>query len=77
MPNQSLPSYKAKTTIQNVMQDVSFGIKPSIRKTSGAHRAPRSTVRYYFTGRLPRYKAYLGLLHLLQKKQIIKWIHEC
>ena len=72
MPNQSLPSREAKTTIQNIIQDLSSGIKPSIRKASGTHGAPRSTVGYRLTGRLPRYKAYPGLLHPLQEEQIIK-----
>ena len=65
MPNQSLPSREAETTIQNIIQDLSSGVEPSIRKASSAHGAPRSTVRYYLTSRLLRYKAYLGLLHSL------------
>ena len=65
MPIQSLPSREAETTIQNVIQDVSSGVKPLIRKALGAHRAPRSTVRHRFAGRLPQYKAYPGLLHPL------------
>jgi len=37
MPNQSLPSCEAETTIQNVIQDLSSGVKPLIRKASGAY----------------------------------------
>ena len=77
MPNQSLPSCEAKTTIQNVIQDVSSGVKPSIRKASGAHGAPRSTVGHCLAGRLPRHEAYPNLLYPLQEEQIIKWINEC
>ena len=65
MPNQSLPSRKAETTIQNIIQDLSSGVEPLIRKASNAHGAPRSTVRYCLTGRLLRHKAYLGLLYPL------------
>jgi len=65
MPNQSLPSCEAKTTIQNVIQDVSSSVEPSIHKASGAYKAPKSTIRHYFTSRLPQHKAYFSLLHLL------------
>jgi hypothetical protein len=65
MLNQSLPSREAETTIQNIIQDLSSSVEPSIRKASSAHRALRSTVRYYLTSRLLRHKAYLGLLHPL------------
>ena len=65
MPNQSLPSREAETTIQNIIQDLSSGVEPSIRKASSAHGAPRSTVGHRLTSRLPRNKAYLGLLHPL------------
>jgi len=65
MPNQSLPSREAKTTIQNVIQDVSSGVEPLIRKASGTHRAPRSTFGHCFASRLPRHKAYPSLLHPL------------
>jgi hypothetical protein len=65
MPNQSLPSCEAETTIQNIIQDVSSGVEPSIRKASGAYRAPRSTARHRLTGRLSQYKAYPSLLHPL------------
>ena len=65
MPNQSLPSREAETTIQNVIQDLSSSVKPSIRKASGAHGVPRSTIGHYLTGHLLRHKAYLGLLHPL------------
>ena len=65
MPNQSLPSREAETTIQNIIQDLSSSVEPSIRKASGAHGAPRSTVRHRLTGRLLRHEAYLGLLHPL------------
>jgi len=77
MPNQSLPSREAETTIQNVVQNISSGVEPSIRKASGAHGAPRSTVGHYLAGRLPRHEAHPGLLHPLQEEQIIKWINEC
>jgi hypothetical protein len=65
MPNQSSPSREAETTIQNVIQDISSGIEPLIRKASGAHRAPRSTVGHYLTGHLPQYEAHPGLLYPL------------
>jgi hypothetical protein len=65
MPNQSLPSREAETTIQNVIQDVSSSVEPSIRKASGAHGAPRSTIVHRLAGRLPRHKAHPGLLHPL------------
>jgi hypothetical protein len=65
MPNQSLPSREAETTIQNIIQDLSSSIKPSIRKASSAHRAPRSTVGHRLTSRLLRHKAHPGLLHPL------------
>jgi len=77
MPNQSLPSREAETTIQNIIQDLSSGVEPSIRKASSAHGAPRSTVGHRLAGRLLRYKAHPGLLHPLQEQQIIKWIHKC
>ena len=65
MPNQFLPSCEAETTIQNVIQDVSSGVEPSIRKASGAHGTPRSTVGHHLTSRLLQHEAYLGLLHPL------------
>ena len=65
MPNQSLPSREAETTIQNIIQDLSSGVEPSIRKASSAHRAPRSTVGHRLTSRLLRHEAYPGLLHPL------------
>ena len=65
MPNQSLPSREAKTTIQNIIQDLSSSVEPSIRKASSAHGAPRSTVGHYLAGRLPQHKAYPGLLYPL------------
>jgi hypothetical protein len=65
MPNQSLPSREAKTTIQNIIQDLSSGVKPSIRKASSAYRAPRSTVRHRLTGYLLQHEAYPGLLYPL------------
>ena len=65
MPNQSLPSREAETTIQNIIQDLSSSVKPLIRKAFSAYRVPRSTIRYYLTSRLLQYKAYLGLLHPL------------
>ena len=68
MPNQFLPSREAKTTIQNVIQDVSSGVEPSICKASGAHGTPRSTVGHHLAGRLPRHEAYPGLLHPLQEE---------
>ena len=77
MPNQSLPSREAETTIQNVIQDVFSGVEPLICKALGAHRAPRSTVVHRLASRLPRYEAHSGLLHPLQEEQIIKWINEC
>jgi len=60
-----LPSCEAKTTIQNVIQDVSSGVKPSIYKALGAYRAPRSTIRHYLTSRFPQHKAYPSLLYPL------------
>ena len=68
MLNQSLPSREAETTIQNIIQDLSSGVKLLICKASGAHRALRFTVGYYLAGHLPQYKAYLGLLHPLQEE---------
>ena len=68
MPNQYLPSCEAETTIQNIIQDVSSGVKPSIRKASGTHGAPRSTVGHHLAGRLPRHEAHPGLLHPLQEE---------
>jgi len=68
MLNQSLPSREAETTIQNVIQDVSSGVEPSIRKASGANGAPRSAVGHRLASRLPRHKAYSGLLHPLQEE---------
>jgi hypothetical protein len=65
MPNQSLPSREAETTVQNIIQDLFSSIELSIHKASSAHGAPRSTVGYCLTSRLLRYKAYLGLLHPL------------
>ena len=65
MPNQSLPSCEAKTTIQNIIQDLSSGVEPSIRKVSSAYGAPRSTAGYRLASRLLRHEAYLGLLHPL------------
>ena len=65
MLNQSLPSREAETSIQNVIQDVSSGVEPLIRKASGAHGAPRSTVGHRLAGRLPPHEAYPGLLHPL------------
>jgi len=65
MPNQSLPSREAETTIQNIIQDLSSGVKPSIYKASSAHGAPRSTVGHCLTSRLPQHEAYLGLLYPL------------
>jgi len=65
MPNQSLPSREAETAIQNIIQDLSSSVEPSIRKASSAHGAPRSTVGHRLTGRLLRHEAYLGLLHPL------------
>ena len=65
MPNQSLPSREAETTIQNIIQDLSSGVKPSIRKASSAHRAPRSTIRHRLTSYLLRHEAHLGLLYPL------------
>jgi len=65
MPNQSLPSREAETTIQNVIQNISSGVEPSIRKAFGAHRAPRSTIGHHLAGRLPQYEAHPGLLHHL------------
>jgi hypothetical protein len=65
MPNQSLPSYEAETTIQNIIQDLSSSVEPLIRKASSAYGAPRSTVGYRLTSRLPQHKAYPGLLHPL------------
>ena len=53
MPNQFLPSCKAKTTIQNIIQDVSSGVELLIRKAFGTHKAPRFTIGHYLTGRLP------------------------
>ena len=41
--NQPLPSREAKVIIQNIIQDLSFNVEPSIRKGSSAYRAPRST----------------------------------
>ena len=58
MPNQSLPSRKAETTIQNIIQDLSSSVEPSIYKASSAHGAPRSTVGHRLTGRFPRHDAY-------------------
>lgn len=40
MLNQSLPSCEAETIIQNIIQDLSFNVEPSIRKGSSAHGAP-------------------------------------
>ena len=37
MLNQSLPSREAETTIQNIIQNLSSGVEPSIRKASSAH----------------------------------------
>jgi len=37
MPNQSLLSCEAETTVQNVIQDVSSDVEPSIRKAFGAY----------------------------------------
>jgi hypothetical protein len=65
MPNQSLPSREAKTTIQNIIQDLSSGVEPSIRKASSAHEAARSTIGHRLAGRLLQHKAHLGLLHPL------------
>jgi len=65
MPNQSLPSREAETTIQNIIQDLSSSVEPSIRNASGAHGAPRSTVGHRLTGRLLRHEAHPGLLHPL------------
>ena len=65
MSNQSLPSCEAETTVQNIIQDVSSGVKPSIRKASGAHGAPRSTVGHRLASRLPPHEAHPGLLHPL------------
>ena len=65
MPNQSLPSREAETTIQNIIQDLSSGVKPLIRKASSAYRAPRSTVGHCLTSHLLQHEAYLGLLHPL------------
>ena len=65
MSNQSLPFCEAETTIQNIIQDVSSGVEPSIRKASDAYGAPKSTVGHRLTGRLPRYKAHPNLLHPL------------
>jgi hypothetical protein len=65
MPNQSLPSREAETTIQNIIQDLSSSVEPSIRKASSAHGAPRSTVRHRLASRLPQHKAYPGLLNPL------------
>ena len=65
MPNQSLSSCKAKTAIQNIIQDVSFSIKPLIYKALGVYKASKSTIRYYFTSYLLQYKAYLSLLYPL------------
>jgi len=65
MPNQFLPSYKAETTIQNIIQDVSSSVKPSIRKASSTHGAPRSTFGHRLTGHLLQHEAHPGLLHPL------------
>ena len=65
MPNQSLPSREAETTIQNIIQDLSSSVEPLIRKACSTYGAPRSTVGYRLTSRLLQYKAYLGLLHPL------------
>ena len=39
MPNQSLLSREAETTIQNIIRDLSSGVEPSIRKASSAYGA--------------------------------------
>ena len=65
MPNQSLPSREAETTIQNVIQHIFSGVEPSIRKASGAHGAPRSTVGHRLPDHPPQHKARPGLLHPL------------
>jgi len=65
MLNQSLPSYKAETTIQNIIQYISSSVKLLIYKAFSAHRVPRSTIRYYFISHLLQYKTYFNLLHLL------------
>ena len=61
----TVPSCEAETTIQNIIQDLSSGVKPSICKASSAHRAPRSTIGHRLTGHLLRHKAYSSLLHPL------------
>ena len=48
MLNQSLPSREAETIIQNIIQDLSSNVEPSIRKGSSAHGAPRPTVGHTF-----------------------------
>ena len=68
MLNQSLPSREAETAIQNIIQDLSSGVEPSIRKGSSARGAPRSTIRHCLAGRLPQHKAYPSLLHPLQEE---------
>ena len=72
MPNQSLPSCEAEITMQNIIQDISSGVEPLIRKASGANGVPRSTVGHRLAGRLLRHEAHPGLLHSLQEEQIIK-----
>ena len=48
-----LSSCKAKVSIQNAIQDVKLGVKPSIRKASSVRALPYSTVAHYLTRRLP------------------------
>src|SRR6266700_7766678 len=50
IPIQSLPSREAETAIQNIIQDLSSGVEPSISKSSSAHRAPRYTVGHRLAG---------------------------
>ena len=49
MLNQFLPSREAKTSILNIIQDVSSSIKLLIYKALGAHKTPKFTIGHYLT----------------------------
>ncbi|OCK97296.1 uncharacterized protein K441DRAFT_656021 [Cenococcum geophilum 1.58] len=69
-------SREAEASIQKAIQDVEFGVEPSIRKASDVRALLPSTVAHRLAGRLPRHLAYKTLLHAYQEDQIIKWIRE-
>ena len=71
MLNQSLPFYEAETTIQNVIQDISFSVEPLICRASGAHKAPRSIIGQCLAGCLLRHKAHPSLLYPLCEGQLL------